>query len=93
MSVFEIVGIWSMVAGLLVGIAMHLNMSADIHTRVERLCLRFGGFGAFGLVVPMVNNSDKPVMSPALITLGLIVGIPLVIGVVLSIGGKWRSGV
>jgi hypothetical protein len=83
MNALATVCIWAALGGLGAGLVFHLKLSPYFRGRVERSCLKFGSSGALFLVAPWAIMSDKPAAFPVLVTLGLIVGIPLVAGLVL----------
>jgi len=93
MNALSSIVIWGVVAGGLLGAAVHFNASEDTRAKVQRACLRAGLLGSFLMAVPMARLSDKPGMFPAMVTLGLIVAVPLVVGLALLFSGQRRSGV
>jgi hypothetical protein len=86
------IAIGSAIGGLALGLAVLFYASTDMRAKVQSQCLRFGSGGALFLVVWAFVSSDRAL--PAVeIAIGLIVGIALVGGVVLSVARRGQSGV
>jgi hypothetical protein len=92
MEVLLIIAIGSIVGGLALGLAVFFYATTDMRAKVKAECLRFGSGGALFLVVWafVATGRALPLIE---IAIGLIVGIALVAGVVLSVAGRGKSGV
>ncbi|MBL0143763.1 MAG: hypothetical protein IPP91_17070 [Betaproteobacteria bacterium] len=87
MNVLETIGVWGVVAGLILGLLAHINLSPEIRAKVKRQCLRTGMGAPLVFGAPLLNL-DRPSAAPAMIAIGLIVAIPMVVGVVLWFGDQ-----
>jgi len=93
MSVLVNVVIWGVVAGATLGVVLYYAVPGEFHPIVERICLRFGGFGAMFGFVSFAITMSKPGPTQVITALGITVLTFLVAGVWLFIANKRRSGV
>jgi ABC-type Fe3+-siderophore transport system permease subunit len=92
MNVLANVLIWGVVAGAVLGAILYFAVPSDLRFLTERACLRFGGSGVVGQIIPFALWINRPNLAPAMTALGIMFLGGLVAGLVLS-GTRRRSGV